>query len=483
MSGEAPPESSNGGAAAPPSNDLRELQAIALAHRAALEEALFGAYEESTRDERESEDTRVKVAKIERKAAINARRASATSQTRRRRSSRLAGVEPTVYNPDGEFDEGEDNDDDDFEGDDNDEDFTEDEGGGEGGIGGSSKKKRRRRSSGAGGDGSSPRRRWGESSQQFSAHGYVPKAPRDGIIKSRPVGPRDEGSNFACHWCRHPRNMEWLRCAVCRSVLFCSRCYGARHCTYSKREEQLREALDKKASWICPPCRGACNCSGQGSKAHLYKLTGNLPSGSMASIVKSLDKDVNTILETTEWQPPNASYVLPKIQWPGRTVGRHPWPRYDQEYLYQLDADQVRDLSHIYAWLPDAVVLSRVDNNVAPWTDAEIAIITSPHTDVKTWTDDWPTVFAQRVAQIVPTSPPPSSAAVGESSSASSDPITAAETEVAPLTSSASAEALPLSPSSSSSSLIAAPEALPAAPDNIPSAVVSEDGVTMTILQ
>lgn len=460
----AAPSSSESSADAPPA-DLRELQAIALAHRAALEEALFGAYEEDTREERETEDTRIKVAKLERKAAINARRALATSGSSPRRSSRLSGAPPSVYNPDDEFEELEGDDDEDFEGDDDD--FIDDDE--LGGISSSSKKRRRRRSSGAGGEegrGSSPRRRWGESNRGID--GYVPlKPPRSGVIKSRPVGPRDEGCNFACHWCRHPRNMEWLRCALCRSVLFCSRCYGARHCISTKRDEQLREALDKKASWICPPCRGACNCSCQGSKAHLYKLTGNLPSGSMAKAVKLLDKDVNTILETTEWQPPNASYVLPKIQWPGKAAGRHPWPRYEQEYIYQLEPKQVRDLSHIYSWLPDAVVLSRVDNDVAPWTDEEMAIITAPHSNIKDWSDDWPTTFAQRVATILPPAPS-SSTTVEPSSSSASDQI------VAPDATAADSETVITADPSSSSTL---------APIHIPSAVVGQDGFVMAVLQ
>jgi hypothetical protein len=411
-----PPNPSEGVDSIPLNHDLRALQAAALAHRAALEEALFGAYEEESREERIVDANRLNVAKIERKAAINARKTMSSSR-RRRRSSRLAGVVPTIYNLDDEF---EDDDDDDFEGDEDEDDgdFRE-----EGGS--SSQKRRRRRSSGAG-VGGLPRR-WGESTQ---GDGFVPIAPpRQGVIRSRPIGPREEGSMFACHWCRHPRNMEWIRCALCRSVLFCSRCYGARHCVPSKRGDEVRAALSKKASWICPPCRGACNCSGQGSKAHLYKLTGNLPSGSMAAITKLLDKDVNTILETTEWRPPNASYTLPKIKWPGKAEGRFPWARYDQEYIYQLSPEQVRDLSHIYAWLPDSVVLSRLDNNVAPWTDAEIAIVSAPHTDTKYWTEDWPVKFAER-AQPGALSPSVATSSSSASSSSSNGLTTDSQAEI-----------------------------------------------------
>ena len=150
----------------------------------------------------------------------------------------------------------------------------------------------------------------------------------------KPLSPREadfESTASSCHWCRHPQPLRvCLRCSLCRDVLFCMRCYGARMCRPSARDAEVADALARRASWICPPCRGYCNCSGQGPKAHLFKLTGNRASGQMNSFCKSLDLTVNEILEQTEFSPLSVAYTLKKIKWPGRAKGRHPWPTAEQ---------------------------------------------------------------------------------------------------------------------------------------------------------
>jgi hypothetical protein len=56
---------------------------------------------------------------------------------------------------------------------------------------------------------------------------------------------------------------------------------------------------------------------------------------------------VNDILERTNFEPPTADgrrVRLRRVKWPGRAPGRSPYPTYDQEALWQLSPEQVRDL-------------------------------------------------------------------------------------------------------------------------------------------
>ena len=187
------------------------------------------------------------------------------------------------------------------------------------------------RSSGAGGGGGGG----GGGAWGSSRMGTV-RSPDHSPTRHRvkPLSPREadfESTASSCHWCRHPQPLRvCLRCSLCRDVLFCMRCYGARMCRPSARDAEVADALARRASWICPPCRGYCNCSGQGPKAHLFKLTGNRASGQMNSFCKSLDLTVNEILEQTEFSPLSVAYTLKKIKWPGRAKGRHPWPTAEQ---------------------------------------------------------------------------------------------------------------------------------------------------------
>lgn len=106
----------------------------------------------------------------------------------------------------------------------------------------------------------------------------------------------DPVNGKTCHQCRQKTMGRRTHCSTCNLVQgqFCG------DCLYMRYGEHVVEAT-QNPNWLCPPCRGICNCS------LCRQAKGWAPTGALYRRISSLGyKSVAHYLITTKRAPPNS---------------------------------------------------------------------------------------------------------------------------------------------------------------------------------